>query len=117
MTAVEYRALISNKPNKYRNKVLKVHGQSFDSKKEYSRYLVLQQLEQEGKITDLRCQVRFNLQVNGERVCAYIADFEYYQNGEQIIEDVKSEITRKNPVYRIKKKLLKALTNIEIKEV
>jgi hypothetical protein len=33
-----------------------------------------------------------------------------------VIEDTKSPITRKHPVYRIKVKLLKALTGVEVRE-
>jgi hypothetical protein len=50
-------------------------------------------------------------------VCKYISDFVYLENGQKIVEDVKSEYTRKLPVYRLKKKLVKAVHGIDIKEV
>ena len=41
------------------------------------------------------------------RKMEYIADFTYTDGeGRFIVEDVKSEATRKNPVYAIKKKLM-----------
>ncbi len=51
------------------------------------------------------------------KICAYLADFTYNRNGKEIVEDVKSEMTRKLPVYKLKKKLMKAILNIEIQEI
>lgn len=56
------------------------------------------------------------LVVNGQLVCTFIPDATYFENGKQVIEDTKSPITRKHPVYRIKVKLLKALTGAEVRE-
>ncbi len=49
-------------------------------------------------------------------ICKYVADFTYVENGQQVIEDVKSPITRLNPVFRLKKKMLAAM-GVEIQEV
>jgi hypothetical protein len=47
----------------------------------------------------------------------YIADFTYKdKNGIFIVEDVKSEHTRKLKPYKLKKKLMKIIYNIDIKE-
>jgi hypothetical protein len=55
--------------------------------------------------------------VREQLVCTYIADFVYRNSQHQeVVEDVKSEITRKNPVYRIKKKLVKAIFGVDISE-
>jgi len=35
----------------------------------------------------------------------------------RVVEDVKSEFTRKDPVYRLKYKLMKACHGIDIREV
>lgn len=51
------------------------------------------------------------------REIAYVADFVYMENGKQVVEDVKSDITRANPVYKIKKKMLMYVHGIEITEV
>lgn len=118
MSAKEFRDLNkTGKQNKYRNKIIAAHGKTFDSKKESERYSLLLMLSEKGVIHHLDCQVRYNLIVNGEIICAYVADFTYLQDDQRVVEDVKSEYTRKLPVYRIKKKLMKAIYNIEIKEV
>jgi hypothetical protein len=104
------------KPSKYHSNITIVDKIKFDSKKESQRYLELTMLQRMGKISALQHQVEFLLEVNGFLVCKYIADFVYIQDGKQIVEDVKSDITRKKRDYRIKNKLMKALNGIEIKE-
>lgn len=105
------------KPSKFRNKKTEVEGIKFDSLKEANRFRFLNQAQIEGRIKGLKLQHRFEFVVNGERVCSYIADFTYTSNEVGfIVEDVKSEFTRRQPVYRIKKKLMKAVFGIEILE-
>lgn len=106
-----------DKKNKYGNKKVVIDGIEFDSKKEGNRYLELKGRQMAGEITDLRFQHEFEFEINGERLCSYLADFTYIENGVLIVEDVKSKATRKLPVYRIKNKLMKAIYNIQIKEV
>jgi len=101
---------------KYRNKKTVVDGMTFDSKKEAQRYQDLKLLQLGNDISDLKIQPEFKLHVNGFLVCKYRADFSYTERGEYIVEDVKSEITRKNRAYRIKLKLMKAVHGIDIKE-
>jgi len=103
--------------SKYRNTKTVVDGITFDSKKEAARYVTLKMLEKAREISELRTQVRYNIELNGTKLFAYVADFVYVENGQTIVEDVKSDITRKNPVYRIKKKAMKAQFGIEIKEI
>lgn len=109
--------------SKYHN--IKVGG--YDSKKERNRANKLRLLEKGGVIKNLQEQVPFELIpsqykiVKGkkkciERSCKYIADFVYEENGETVVEDTKSPITR-TPAYIIKRKLMLHLFNIEIKEV
>lgn len=104
---------------KYRNTPTVVDGVSYASKKEARRAGELALLERAGEIRFIRHQPSFPLDVNGHHVCTYIADFAYVRTADdvQVIEDVKSPITRKNPVYRLKKKLLRAVHNLEIVEV
>lgn len=107
------KASISEPVNKYRNRKVEIEGVLWDSKKEYSRFKDLSFLQSIGKISWLERQVVFQLSV-----CRYIADFRYAdKDGKVWVEDVKSAHTRKLPVYRLKKKLMKAELNIEIKEV
>jgi hypothetical protein len=42
-----------------------------------------------GQITNLRCQPRYELHVEGEKICTYVGDFEYRIDGKVIVEDVK----------------------------
>jgi len=38
-------------------------------------------------------------------------------NGVKVVEDVKSEVTRKLPTYRLKNKLMRAVHGIAIREI
>lgn len=51
--------------------------------------------------------------VNGIKVCEYEDDFSYKENGVLVVEDAKGMRT---PLYRLKKKLMRAALGIEIKE-
>ena len=126
------RRVVRNKPriyphrvsgNKYHNERLTIDGEKFDSKKEYRRYEELKLLERTGLISDLRRQVPFELVprqiANGkvvERAVKYIADFTYRENGQLVVEDVKSDATRTD-AYKIKKKLMLSVHGVRIKEV
>jgi hypothetical protein len=109
----------AKKKSKYGNKKTEVDGITFDSEKEAKRYGELKIMQKAGLIGLLQMQVEYRLEVNGEKVASYIADFVYLdsQTGQTVVEDVKSEMTRKLPVYRLKKKLMKQIHNIEIAEV
>lgn len=95
--------------NKYRNVKCIYDGLKFDSKKEAQRYAELKLLEKCGAIQNLKTQVKFCIVPKTEknrRARFYIADFVYTEKGVQTIEDVKSPITRRNPVYSLKKALV-----------
>ena len=94
-----------------------IDGVTFDSKKESARYSDLKLMHRAGAITDLTLQPKFDIVINGQKVCSYIADFSYVENGVTVVEDVKSEMTRKLPTYRLKKKLMKAVHSIEVREI
>lgn len=103
---------------KFRNTPTSVGDVLFDSKREARRYGELKLLERAGEINGLILQPKFPLVVNGEHVCAYVGDFEYRDKaGRRVVEDVKSAITRKHPVYRLKAKLFRAVMGFEITEV
>lgn len=122
---------------KYRNTKIKTEsGEVFDSKKEYERWLELKTLESRGLITNLQRQVKRVLipaqEAMGrkERAVTYSSDFEYdlvaigYDFGGQkreswqhIVEDTKSDITRKDKAYIIKRKLMLERYGISIVEV
>jgi hypothetical protein len=98
---------------KYKNKFTVVDGIKFRSRREANRYSELQLLVRAGKISDLRMQVRYPLEVNGLLICYYASDFTYMEGGKLIVEDAKGHIT---PLYVIKKKMMAAQYGIEIKE-
>lgn len=109
---------LQSKPRKrkFQNIPCEIDGIKFDSRAEARRYNELKLLQREGSICKLELQPKFPLAINGQLICTYIADFSYELRGYRFIEDVKSKAT-KTPQYRIKMKLLKALTGIEVREV
>lgn len=100
--------------SKYLNK--KTNG--YDSKKESLRAAELRLMEKAGRISMLQEQVRFEIipKLPGERASHYVADFVYIENGKQVVEDVKSSFTRKNPVYQLKRKMMNWIHGIQIRE-
>ena len=109
--------------SKYKNKKTEADGILFDSKHEAMHWIELKYMERAGLIKNLSRQVKYVLipaqKKNGkviERACTYVADFVYEQNGQTVVEDAKSPITR-TPAYKIKKKLLLYNYGLEIKEV
>lgn len=105
--AATLRSALKRK-NKYRNIRVDVMGITFDSKKEARRYTDLRMLLKGKAITELVIHPIYRMMVNSQHICDYEADFAYVEKEKQIVEDVKSGIT-KTRAYRIKVKLLKAL--------
>ncbi|RKG37851.1 MULTISPECIES: DUF1064 domain-containing protein [Acinetobacter] len=112
-------------PSKYKAQRIEKDGMKFDSVKEYKRYIELTARMQRGEISELQCQVKFELapkvKIAGEKrakpALRYFADFTYIENGVQVVEDVKSAVTRKLASYRNKKHLMKTVHDIDIREV
>jgi len=120
MSAEEFRKYVTNEGNphnqkkivnKYNAEKTKAYGRTFDSRKEYRRYCQLKAWQEQGIISGLECQKRFELvekfEYRGLKILpvAWIADFYYFNGQEWVAEDVKSPVTRKKPEYVIKKKL------------
>ena len=113
---------------KYNACALDTSDGHFDSKREYQRWLDLKREQESGAISDLKRQVTFELvpkqalqeprrtkgrwQRNEKAVC-YVADFVYWKDGIQIVEDVKGLRT---DVYKIKRKLMLYIHGIQIRE-
>lgn len=122
------------------------NGKTFDSQREANRYAELELLQRAGKISALRCQVKYELipaiydeiptgeiykrgplrgQPKMKRVCVergveYVADFEYIENGEKVVEDAKGFRDTESAVYKvfvIKRKLMLYFHGIRVKEV
>ncbi len=108
------------KKNKFNARKIEYKGMVFDSKKEFERYLVLQDMEKKGEIEKLKLQYEFILIPDNEvyKGVKYIADFYYWKDFKPVIEDVKG--LRKGAAYSlyvIKKKLLYHNFKIIIQEI
>lgn len=107
---------------KYGNKKVFADGIWFDSRKEWQRYTELVLALNSGLITKLQIHPKFELVVNGTKVGNFVADFSYSvvfpSDGPSkiIVEDVKSRPTM-TAVYRLKKRLLRALFGIDVQEI
>ncbi len=115
MATVWMNKKIINK-NKYGAKRTVIGDMIFDSKGESQRWAFLKLLERQGEISHLTHQVTFSLSYDRKEICKYVADFVYYKGLDYTVEDFKSSATR-TPVYRLKKKMMKVMRGIEIKEV
>lgn len=111
--------------NKYHARKWELDGKTFDSRKEARRYQELRYLLRAGVISRLDLQTRFLLipaqtDESGkviERAVTYRADFTYWdENGNFIVEDVKSDATRTRE-YILKRKLMLKVHGIRIREV
>lgn len=106
---------------KYNNKPTVVDGIRFPSMKQAKRYSELKLLEKAGRIADLDLEFNFRIEVKGQKICTYRADFVYDEleksggviTCSRVVEDTKGFRTA---VYRLKKKLMKAVHGIEIRE-
>lgn len=102
--------------NKYHAIKTEVDGIIFDSKKEAKRYGELKLLQRAGEISDLELQVPYILIKKSKygRDIKYIADFVYKdKNGKVVVEDNKGVRT---DVYKLKRRLMAEIYNIEIYE-
>lgn len=102
------------KRRKYGNERVQVDGIMFDSRKEARYYEELMMRLKAGDLKLVLLQVPFILPGN----IKYKADFVTFDKaGNYEVIDVKSDATRRNRVYINKKKQVKAIWGIEIKEV
>jgi hypothetical protein len=108
----------TKRASKYRNEKVESGGRKFDSKREAERAGTLELWKRLGIISDLKYQVRFELvpKQPGERAVTFKADFTYLQDGQFVVEDVKSKAT-KTQQYVIRRKLMLQVHGIKIREV
>lgn len=122
------------KKAKYRNNKITIGDDTYDSMREYRRYLDLLAMLKAGEITDLRRQVKYILipaqrepdtigKRGGvkkgkllEREVAYYADFVYTVagSGEVVVEDTKGMRTKD---YILKRKMMLYFHGIKIQEI
>ena len=103
---------------KYRNIKTVVDGITFDSKKEAKRYNELKLLKQAGIIEAFDIKVKYpytiTYSVNDKtysRNAHYESDFVVYYKDRIEVEDVKGVQT---PIFKQKKRIMKALYNFDI---
>ena len=113
--------------SKYQNKKIVRDGITFDSMKEYRRWVELSLLQRAGTIQELERQVKFQLlpaqyeKSDGkkrgkclERAVNYVADFVYIEDGVKVVEDTKGFKTKD---YILKRKMMLYFHGIRIKEI
>lgn len=105
---------VGQRPNKYGNVRTERDGIDFVSKHEADVYSELCLMQAAGEISCLATQRKYLLAVNDQKICTYIADFVYIQDHEQVVVDAKGV---KTPVYKLKKKMMKAILGIDIVEM
>ena len=130
------RTFKREKGQKYKNKNIEIDGIKFDSTKEGKRYLVLKQALYDGKIQDLKLQVKYDLipAIKEEYVehlktkdrvktrtlqlpITYTCDFQYMKDGELVVEDVKASPKMLPKEFTLKEKLMFWKYRIRIKKV
>jgi hypothetical protein len=88
--------------------------QYFMSEAEFHRGMSLMTLQLAGTISNLRFQPRYDLAVNGKKICTYVADADYYQDGVLVCEDSKPEKFI-DDLALVKIKLFEAIYGITVK--
>ena len=116
------QGVLTMKKNKNRFAVAPVEQRTFDSivfasKKEMKRYTELWLLVRAKVIQDLELQPEFKVSINDQHYCTYTADFAYTQNGERIIEELKSTGTAKDAAYRLRKKAAELFHGVKIRVI
>lgn len=123
---------------KYGNRKVTHEGIVFDSKKELSRYLYLQDLQSRGEISGLQRQVKFILipsikelsevqlktkikfvERTIQLAITYTADFTYWKGDQYVVEDVKAspKATALDNVFLLKEKIFRWVYGYPIKRV
>ncbi len=106
-------------PSKYHNRKTVYKDRTFDSKREadYAARLDILKRAKDPKerVEKIEYQIRIPIIINGVKICSYIADFKVtYGDGRTETQDVKGF---KTPVYKLKKKMVKAVYDIDIVEI
>ncbi len=98
--------------SKYGAKLTIIDGIRFASKREAARYRELTLLQRSGAIHNLELQPHYPINVAGQKICTYIADFRYIGAcGSLIVEDVKGVET---PVFKLKRKLFEVIYGMKL---
>lgn len=74
----------------------------FDSTGEHRRWCELIVLARSGHIRELKRQVEYPIYLGETLVCKYVADFVYWENSVEVVEDFKGVVTDE---FKLKAKL------------
>lgn len=118
----------NNTKSKFFTRKFRNEWGEWDSKTEFWRYAELLEMQRRGLISGLQRQVRYEIipaikvqkeialktktkvvERVDEKAAHYTCDFQYAQDGVLVIEDAKSEATRKEKDYVLRRKLMKHL--------
>jgi len=105
--------------SKYRSKITEYNGVKFHSKKEAEYAKKLDWLIKVGTVTRWVGQCSYALGINEVLICRYILDFKvWYSDGRIEHIDVKGmKSGSAYSMFKLKKKLMKAILNIDVIEV
>lgn len=126
----------NKRANKYNAKKVVIDGIEFDSKKESQRYLVLKKAQENGAISELTLQPRWDaLPAKKEtyiehlktkdkikervivRPIQYTADFSYIKDGKLVVEDTKPCPKMLSRDVPLRLKLMKYFHDIDVRLV
>lgn len=99
--------------NKYNNLLTEYNGVKYHSRLE-AKYAALLDIRQKAKeVENIKRQERFPLEVNGEKIGTYVADFSFFDKVKKVnrVVDIKGVET---DLFKIKKKLMKAVHGIDV---
>ena len=118
----------NNTRNKFGARKFRNEWGEFDSRAEFWRYAELLEMQRKGLINGLQRQIKYEIipairvqkeialktktkyvERVDEKAAHYTCDFQYFQNGVLVIEDAKSEATRREKDYVLRRKLMKHL--------
>lgn len=126
------------KGQKYHNSIVEFQGQKFASKREMQRYIFLKEEEDKGLISDLKCQVKYELipaikekevvhlktkdkivERTVQLAITYTCDYQYIKEGKIVVEDVKASpnLAALDKAFLIKEKLFRWKYGFSIKRV
>ncbi len=115
---------LGSRGSKFGNQKVKADGYTFDSKAEHRRYCELILLLDSGAITDLTIHPKYTLldsfKHDGKTIrgISYKPDFEYFERGHRVIEDVKGGKATQTEAFKMRVKLLlKRYPDVEFRTV
>lgn len=100
--------------NKHHNEPVLHHGYHFTSKAEARRYEELWLLQQAAQIDGLQVHPRYLLieaQITDgkhERPVWYVGDFQYWQDGKQIVEEIKNGRAAPTSLWKLRWRLVRS---------